>query len=142
MARSELHCCYEVGIHKTPRHHNTGDRDGGFDRSHDSCLSGYLSPLTRLYDATNRDAKARVWKSKLRHYQSRVNIAQIVAQNHCTKATFAPRNAGFTAHNRLKLLRTPLPTWSGRSCARMLWRKRRQVNESQGVGGISKGLLT
>src|SRR5882724_5149683 len=29
--------------------------------------------------------------------------------------------------------------WSGRSCASMLWRKPRQVNESRGVGGISKG---
>src|SRR5882762_11521382 len=31
--------------------------------------------------------------------------------------------------------------WSCRSCASMLWRKCRQVNESRGVGGISKGLL-
>jgi hypothetical protein len=53
----ELHCCYEVGIHKTPRHHNTGDRDGGFDPSDDTCLPGYLRPLTRLYDATKRDAQ-------------------------------------------------------------------------------------
>lgn len=52
----ELHCCYEVGIHKTPRHHNTGDRDGGFDPSDDTCLPSYLRPLTRLYDATKRDA--------------------------------------------------------------------------------------
>ena len=44
----ELHCCYELGIHKTPRHHNTGDRDGSFDPSDDTCLPSYLRPLTRL----------------------------------------------------------------------------------------------
>jgi len=55
----ELHCCcYEVGIHQSSRHHNTGDRDGGFDRSDVTCLPGYFRPLTRLYDATQRDAKA------------------------------------------------------------------------------------
>src|SRR5690348_16099954 len=66
----ELHCCcYELGIHQTPRHHNTGDCDSGFDRSDHTCCRGYLGPLTRLYDATKRYAKAKLCKSKLTHYQ-------------------------------------------------------------------------
>jgi hypothetical protein len=38
---------YEVGIHQTPRHHNTGGRDSGFDRFDNTCLPDYLRPLTR-----------------------------------------------------------------------------------------------
>jgi len=64
----ELHCCCYVGIHQTPGHHNTGDRDRGFDRFNHTCRPGYVLPLTRLYDATKRDAKARLWKLKLMHY--------------------------------------------------------------------------
>jgi len=64
----ELHCCCYVGIHQTPGHHNTGDRDRGFDRFNHTCRPGYVLPLTRLYDAAKRDAKARLWKLKLMHY--------------------------------------------------------------------------
>jgi hypothetical protein len=64
----ELHCCYEVGIDQTSRHHNTGDRDGSFDHSDDTCLPSYLRPLTRFHDATKRDVKARLWITKLTHY--------------------------------------------------------------------------